>query len=315
MTVKQNSKIIFLGTPVFAACALETLSTEGYEIIGVFTQPDRPSGRGKHISSSPVKELAERLGLPIFQPENKKQLTEQVLKLNPDVAVVAAYGIIIEKDALDVPKYGFLNIHGSLLPKYRGASPISEAILQGDDETGITIMHMDAGMDTGAIIQKFPLPVLATDTTQSLTDRMAKLGAQAITEVLPQWIEGKTLETPQEETQASYCHKLSKEDAHIDWNETADLIERKIRAYFPWPGAYTFTNKMRIKILKAALTVTPSSEDTESIGIISYDSGHLYVTTGNGTLELLELQPEGKNPMTAAAFINGNPKLDHSKLT
>ncbi len=309
MNVKQNTKTIFLGTPDFAATSLQALYDLEYEIIGVFTQPDRPSGRGQQISKSAVKNLAESLGLPMFYPETKAELTALVTQLHPDLAIVAAYGIIIEQAALDVPEHGFINVHGSLLPKYRGASPIAEVILQGESSTGITIMHMDAGMDTGAIIKEFPLDIETDDTTASLTGKMATLGASAITEVIPAWIAGNLTETAQEEADATYCKKISKTDAHIDWQESAEIIARKVRAYYPWPKAYTSVEGTRFQLLQALVSETTDLRPGE----ISFTTKETHIGTGSGDLNVLRIQPESKNPISGKEFVNNYPGLDSKK--
>jgi len=303
-----------MGTPAFAATALTGLVTAGFPAIGVITQPDAKSGRGSKIGASEVKCQAEKHNIPVYQPEDKAELTEVVKKIKPELIVVAAYGMIIPQTVLDIPKYGTLNIHGSILPAYRGASPIAEAILAGDKETGITIMKMSLGMDEGDTISNYRLPITREDTTETLTDKMATLGAKAIVESIPKWISGELKETPQDDSKATYCKKLTKEDGHIDWSKPAGQIERMVRAYTPWPTAYTFARDARIKILKSREIPGLRPGMTDTLGVLSFDDGHIYVGTGGGILEILELQPEGKKPMTARDYINGNKQLDGTKL-
>jgi methionyl-tRNA formyltransferase len=306
MKQKLNTKILFMGTPQFAATALVGLVEAGFSVMGVVTQPDTKKGRSGLETPSEVKIEAEKAKIPVFQLQNKAELTELVTKLTPELIVVAAYGMIVPQSVLDVPKYGTLNIHGSLLPKYRGASPISEAILSGDEETGITIMKMSLGMDEGPSISNYQLPISNEDTTASLTTKMAKLGAKAIVETIPGWISGALKSTPQDDKKATYCKKLTKEDGHIDWNETAIQIERKVRAYNPWPTAYTFVDGKRMKMLRASCFPGHRPGMTGDAGALNFEGGHIYVPTGDGTLEILELQPEGKKPMSAKDYINGN---------
>jgi len=309
----SSPSILFMGTPAFAATALLGLVEAGFNVIGVITQPDKQSGRGGKISPSEVKIVADKHKIPVFQPETKDSLVMVVGKQKPELIVVAAYGMIVPQAVLDIPKHGALNIHGSLLPQYRGASPITEAILNGETETGITIMKMSAGMDEGPIISNYQLPISKDDTTESLTKKMATLGALAIVETIPGWISGALEATPQNESLATYCKKVTKEDGHIDWNESAKKIERMVRAYTPWPTAYSFVGGLRIKLLKT-VWIPASAGMTNKIGKLTFENGHIYVGTGDGILEIIELQPEGKKPMSAKDFINGNGKLDKLKL-
>lgn len=320
--MKSSPSILFMGTPQFAATALQGLITAGFNVTGVITRPDTSKGRSSSKTFSEGKIVANEHKIPVFQPENKSELVEVVKKLNPNLIVVAAYGMIVPKEVLDTPKYGALNIHGSLLPKYRGASPIAEAILNGDKETGITIMEMSLGMDEGPIITNYKLLITNEDTTDTLTGGMSRLGAKAIVETIPVWVAGELEATPQIENEATYCRKITKEDGHIDWTKPAEQIERMVRAYQPWPTAYTFVDDSRIKILRAS--VSPSRHSREGAcpsccsetarGNLEFESGHIYVDTSEGTLEILELQPEGKKPMSAKDYINGNQGLDGLKL-
>jgi methionyl-tRNA formyltransferase len=313
--VSKTPTILFMGTPEFAATALRKLVESGFNVIGVVTRPDTHKGRGGHKGFSEVKTAALKLKLPFFQPENKTELTKIVQNSNPELVVVAAYGMIVPKEVLEIPKYGALNIHGSLLPAYRGASPITEAILNGDDKTGITIMKMTVGMDEGPIIKKVKVKIKNNHTTETLTEEMAELGANAIVETIPGWISGELKGTPQNDTKATYCKKIVKEDGHIDWHKPAEQVERMVRAYTPWPTAYTFVEEQRIKIISSRHCEEKCDAAISDIGILHFESGHIYVGTGDGTLEILELQPEGKKPMSARDFINGNKGLDGTKLS
>lgn len=306
--------ILFMGTPGFATAALLGLVDAGFNVIGVVCRPDEKSGRGGTLALPATKIEATKHKIPVFQPKNKTELTEIVKKLKPELIVVAAYGMIIPQAVLDMPKYGVLNIHGSILPKYRGASPVSEAILAGETETGITIMEMSAGMDEGDTISSQQLAINGEDTTGSLTTKMAELGAKAIVETIPGWVSGELKAIPQNEAKSTYCKKITKEDGHIDWDKPAEQIERMVRAYTPWPTAYTFAEETRIKILKSRHCEEPCDAAISDVGILHFESGHIYTGTDKDTLEILELQPEGKKPMSAQDFINGNAKLDGAKL-
>jgi len=310
-----NTKILFMGTPYFAARALTGLLGSGFKVIGVVTQPDKGKGRGGKLALSEVKIEAERVNLPVYQPTTKAELTQIVNVVAPDLVVVAAYGMIIPQEALDIPKYGALNIHGSILPKYRGASPISEAILNGEPTTGITIIKMSAGMDEGDIVYRSAEYTLhADETTETLTNELASIGAETIVAAIPDWVSGEIKATPQDEKAATYCRKIAKEDGHIDWTHEAVQIERMVRAYTPWPTAYTFINEKRIKILRSRHCEEPCDAAISDVGFLNFKENHIYVGTGNGTLEIIELQPEGRKPMAARDFINGNKDLDGMKL-
>jgi methionyl-tRNA formyltransferase len=312
-------RIIYIGTPQFAVPALETLIAgskpdlvlqEGYEIVTVITRPDKPSGRGKEIVYSPVKQLALSHEIPVWQPGSLKR-QENIEKLavyQADLYIVAAFGQILPQAVLDLPHYGALNIHASLLPKYRGVSPISEAILQGDTETGITIMLIDAGVDTGPILLQRAIPIAEDDTTGSLTSKLAVLGARTLVEALPLWVQGKIAPQPQDDRFASYTHMLHKEDGKIDWNRPADVLARTVRAFTPWPGAYTNWGDRLLKIISAhAVQVDTGSE--ARIGTVSLSIEHgaqtLTVATGNGLLIIEKLQLEGKKVMNADEFLRG----------
>jgi methionyl-tRNA formyltransferase len=312
-------RIIYMGTPQFAVPALEALITgskpgmifpEGYEIVTIITRPDRPVGRGKEIVFSPVKRFALSQDIPVWQPGSLKRQEniEELKAYQADIYLVAAFGQILPQAVLDLPRYGTLNIHASLLPKYRGVSPISEAILQGDPETGVTIMLIDAGVDTGPILLQRTLPISEDDTTGSLTSKIAVLGASALLEALPLWIGGKIIPQPQDEQFATHTHMLRKDDGEISWNSPADVLARTTRAFTPWPGAYTHWRAKLLKIISAhAATSQPGSEAKSGTVGMRNISGHqtLTVATGDGLLLIDMLQLEGKKVMNADEFLRG----------
>ena len=312
-------RIIYMGTPQFAVPALETLIAgskpglvlqEGYEIVTVITRPDKPSGRGKEVVYSPVKQLALSQEIPVWQPGSLKRQEniEMLAAYQSDLFIVAAFGQILPQAVLDLPRYGTLNIHASLLPKYRGVSPISEAILQGDTETGVTIMLIDVGVDTGPILLQRAIPIAEDDTTGSLTLKLAALGASALLEALPLWVQGKITPQPQDERFASHTHMLHKEDGKIDWNRPADVLARTVRAFTPWPGAYTNWGNKILKIISAhAIQSDPGSEARAGTVSLRKENGlqTLAVATGNGLLIIEKLQLEGKKVMNADEFLRG----------
>jgi methionyl-tRNA formyltransferase len=312
-------RIIFMGTPQFAVPALETLIAgskpglvlqEGYEVVTVITRPDKPSGRGKEILYSPVKQLALSHGIPVWQPGSLKRQEniEMLAAYQSDLYIVAAFGQILPQAVLDLPRYGALNIHASLLPKYRGVSPISEAILQGDTGTGVTIMLIDAGVDTGPILLQRAIPIAENDTTGILTSKLAILGASTLMEALPLWVQGEITPHSQDNRFASYTHLLHKEDGKIDWNQSADVLARKVRAFTPWPGAYTNWGDRLLKIISAHAVQTNTDSET-GIGKVGLRKEHgaqtLTVATGNGLLIIEKLQLEGKKVMNADEFLRG----------
>jgi methionyl-tRNA formyltransferase len=312
-------RIIYMGTPQFAVPALETLIAgsksglllqEGYEIVAVITRPDKPAGRGKEIVYSPVKQHALSQGIPVWQPGSLKRQEniDMLAAYKSDLYIVAAFGQILPQAVLDLPRYGTLNIHASLLPKYRGVSPISEAILQGDTETGVTIMLIDAGVDTGPILLQRAILITEDDTTGSLTIKLAAVGASALLETLPLWVQGKIIPQPQDERFASHTHMLHKEDGKIDWNRPADVLARTVRAFIPWPGAYTKWGKKLLKIISAH-TVQSDTDSEARAGTVCLrkenGSQTLTVATGNGFLSVEKLQLEGKKVMSADEFLRG----------
>ena len=297
-------KVIFAGTPDFAAQALRAIAAAGFEILLVLTQPDRPKGRGMQLQASPVKQAALELGLAIAQPASLRHEEAQALlrAQNADVMVVAAYGLILPQAVLDTPAHGCLNIHASLLPRWRGAAPIQRAIEAGDAETGVCIMQMDAGLDTGAVVSTHHYAIKNTDTATDVHDALAVLGAHAIVADLQQLQQtGGLNATPQPPAGITYAQKLSKEEAKIDWNESALVIERKIRAFNPVPGAWVEYQNQPLKIWRAE-AVAQSGRAGE---VLAISSDGLIVACGEGALNITELQPAGSKRMPVAAFAAG----------
>jgi len=297
-------KIIFAGTPHFAASALEALLSQGFTVVAVLTQPDRPAGRGMQLTASPVKQIALAHGLPVLQPVSLKpvEVQQELAGYAADVMVVAAYGLILPPAVLELPRLGCLNIHASLLPRWRGAAPIQRAILAGDSETGITIMQMDAGLDTGDMLLKKTCPIAEPDNAQTLHDKLAVLGAAAITEALPLLQQGKLTRMPQENALATYAAKLSKDEAQIDWSGDAAQIARSVRAYNPFPVACATFNSTTVKIwqasVRAELTGKPGT-------VLAVGKGGIVVACGRGALCLEVLQRPNAKAMPAAQFVQG----------
>jgi methionyl-tRNA formyltransferase len=302
------ARIVFMGTPRFAVPTLRALN-EHHHVVGVVTQPDQPAGRGRQVTASPIKEVALMQGLPLFQPDSLRS-PEAVAHLagwKPDVIVVAAFGQILREAVLALPPHGCLNVHASLLPLYRGAAPIPAAILAGEEVTGVTIMQMDKGMDTGPILAQAEVPISADDTTASLTAGLAELGAQLLIETLPGWLAGEIQARPQDDSRSSYCRPLKKEDGHLDWTKPAAILDRQVRACDPWPGAYTNWQGQQLKVLRAH--ARPEWQRQGLPGqVIELDRG-IGVVAGQGVLELLDVQLAGKRPMSAELFARGQRNL------
>ncbi len=298
-------KIIFAGTPHFAASALAALLKE-HQVVAVLTQPDRPSGRGMQLTASPVKQLALQHGLPVLQPATLKTAEAQqtIAALNADVMVVAAYGLILPKQVLQLPRYGCLNIHASLLPRWRGAAPIQRAILAGDAETGITIMQMDEGLDTGDMLLKKVCAIAADDTAETLHDKLADLGAQAITEALQDLERGELHPERQNAQLATYAAKLTKSEAQLDWNQDAAQLERAVRGYYPFPVAQTVFGETPVKILRAS---TAAGKAAVPGAVIAVEKDAIIVACGNGALALKVLQKPGGKALPVAQFVQGFP--------
>lgn len=298
-------KIVYMGTPDFSVPPLEKMIEAGHEIVAVVTQPDKPKGRSDKLVPSPVKECALKHGLNIMQPVKirEAEVVEKLKELSADIFVVAAFGQILSQDVLDIPKYGCVNIHASLLPKYRGAAPIQMCILNGDKTTGVTIMQMNAGMDTGDILITRELPIEEDDTAGTLFDKLMYLGADLIVDALPKIEKGELKATPQDEDKATKCGKISKEMGRINWDDPAAKISNLVRGMNPWPSAYTTFNGKMLKIWKAKAVEGPSNGEAGTIAHVSKDS--FSVNCGEEILEVYELQLEGKKRMNVGDFLRG----------
>jgi methionyl-tRNA formyltransferase len=303
-------RILFAGTPPFAATALDALADAGHDIALVLTQPDRPAGRGMKLTPSAVKQAASARGLSVSQPPSLKspEVLAGLHAVDADVMVVAAYGLILPQAVLDLPRFGCLNIHASLLPRWRGAAPIQRAILAGDAETGITIMQMDAGLDTGAMLSKTVVPIRNDDTAASLHDVLAAAGASAIVAALANY--ARLVPVAQDDAQATYAAKLSKDEAQLDWGQPAATLARAVRAFNPVPGAWTLLDGAPLKIWAAQ--VAPGSGEPGEV--LRADAEGLVVACGSGALVMLEIQPAGGKRMGAAAFLAGRPVLPGTLL-
>lgn len=302
--MSKKLRIIFAGTPDFAARHLDALLTSGHQIVGVFTQPDRPAGRGKKLMPSPVKVVAEQHSLPVFQPASLRPEENQklVAELQADVMVVVAYGLILPKAVLDMPRLGCINVHGSLLPRWRGAAPIQRALWAGDSETGVTIMQMDVGLDTGDMLYKLSCPITEDDTSATLYDKLAELGPQGLIETLQQLADSSIRAEVQDETHVTYAEKLSKEEARMDWSLSAAQLERCIRAFNPWPMSWMMIEDQPVKIWKAS--VIQGQPQAEPGTILAASKQGIEVATAEGILNLEILQPAGKKAMSAQDLLN-----------
>lgn len=302
-----TQKIIFMGTPDFAVSVLEALIKAGYDISAVITKPDEPVGRKQILTPPPVKRLIANSKLPIkiFQPKTKIELlaiSHKLLAIKPDLGVIAAYGKIIPREILDIPRYGTLNVHPSLLPKYRGASPIQYAILNGDKETGVTIMKVDEEMDHGPVLANSILPIADSDTYDNLSQKLAILGAELLIKIIPDYISGKMKPVEQDPSKATYTKIIKKEDGKIDWSKSTDEIERMARAYYLWPSAWTTWNGKILKILEVNVLVG----DDKKIGEVFLKKNELAVQCGKKSLIIKKLQLEGGKILMGKEFLNGH---------
>jgi methionyl-tRNA formyltransferase len=298
----MDKRIVFMGSPEFALPSLRGL-TVNYRVVGVVTQPDRPAGRGRELTPPPVKTLSIELGIPYIQPIRLKDppVLQQLEDWAPDVIVVAAFGQILRPAVLDLPPFGCVNVHASLLPRWRGAAPIQAAILHGDQETGVTIILMDQGVDTGPILSQLCTPISAEDTAASLAERLAERGATLLLDTLPGYLEGKIQPQRQDDSRATYAPMLEKEDGELDFSQTAEALERRVRSFNPWPGAYTFWKGQLLKIHRAHVAHSQGSPP----GAKSVHDSLPAIACSQGLLVLDEVQPAGKRPMPGHSFLQG----------
>jgi methionyl-tRNA formyltransferase len=298
-------RVVFMGTPDFAVQSLNALVDAGHEVTAVITQPDRPKGRGNKMAFPEVKTRALELGLPVHQPDSVKDeaFLELLSSYNPEVIVVVAFGRILPQAVLELPPYGCVNVHGSLLPEYRGAAPIQRAVLDGRKETGVTTMRMDIGMDTGDMLLQATLPITDEDTTGTMFDKLAELGGKVLIDTLAGLENGTVVPVKQDDSKATHAARILKEDEVIRWEDSAEKIFCQIRGLSPAPGAYTWWNGERLKLWKARISDRETGKAPGTVVVISKNA--LTVQTGKGCLEVLELQPAGKKAMPAQAFSNG----------
>jgi len=303
---EMKMRVIFMGTPDFAAGVLMKIIESGHDVVGVFTQPDKPKGRGKEMSMSAVKQKALELNLPVFQPEKirKPEVIEDIRQLKPEVIVVVAFGQILTKELLEIPKYGSINVHASLLPAYRGAAPIQWAVIDGLKKTGVTTMAMDAGIDTGDILMQKELPLDKKETGGSLFDRLSIIGAELLVETLTALENGTATRTKQEDELSNYAKRLDKALGEIDFHQSAEKIERLIRGLNPWPSAYTHIDGKTLKIWDADIV---EEEYKGTVGtIVEINKNFFVIKCGEKALKINEVQLEGKRRMTTDAFLRGN---------
>ncbi|SHI23613.1 methionyl-tRNA formyltransferase [Ferrimonas marina] len=297
-------KIVFAGTPEFAADHLQALLQSPHQVVAVYTQPDRPAGRGKKLTASPVKQLALSHELPVYQPKSLRQeeAQQQLAAIDFDIMVVVAYGLILPKAVLDLPRLGCINVHGSLLPRWRGAAPIQRSIWAGDRETGVTIMQMDEGLDTGAMLHKVTCPIEDSDTSASLYSKLAQLGPQGLLEALEPLALGTAVAEVQDDSLANYAEKLSKEEAAVDWSKSAQALWREVRAFNPWPVSHFQCAEQSIKLWQCQPIA--QAHDQAPGTILAADKNGILVATGDGALLLQSIQIPGKKAMSAADVLN-----------
>jgi methionyl-tRNA formyltransferase len=307
----QPLRIVFAGTPEFSVPALQALHDAGHSVVAAYTQPDRPAGRGREVAPSAVKQRALALGVPVEQPPTLKSpdAQQRLAAYAPDLMVVVAYGLILPQAVLDIPRLGCLNIHGSLLPRWRGAAPIQRAVLAGDQRTGISIMLMDAGLDTGPELLRRELTIGPRETGGELHDRLAPLGAQAIVEAVQGWAAGTLRAIPQPAAGATYAAKIRKDEARIDWTKSAGEIDRQVRAFNPWPVAETRLGGEQVRIWEACPVTAENAEEPQAAPgtVVKAPAGRLVVATGGGLLELLTVQFPGRKPLKARDILNSRP--------
>jgi len=302
-------RVIFMGTPEFAVPHLEQLLLNRYEVVAVYTRPDRPAGRGRALALSPVKRAALAWKLPVVQPVSLKarEAIDELKGFNPDVIVIAGFGQILPQTVLDIPGYGCLNVHPSLLPRFRGASPVVAAILAGDDFTGVSIMLVSAALDSGPVLTRAQVPVAARDTTGSLTTKLAQVGARVLQDTLVYWLRGELTPRPQNEAEATCCSLVTRAEGEIDWHLRAEDIWRRVRAFYPWPGSYTRWRGKQLKVLEAVpLPGEGTLEVGEVVALTQKEAGIAFgINSGGGVLGVLRVQLEGKRAMSSAEFLRG----------
>lgn len=313
-------RMIFMGTSELSVTVLESLVKAGHEIVDVYTRADKPAGRGRKPAPPPVKEASQRLGLPVYQPATIKtpEEIERVRRIKPDIAVIAAYGRLIPGDMLDIPPLKFINLHPSLLPKYRGAAPINAPILAGDKETGVSIFVLEEGMDTGPILAQKSMPITPADTGETLSQKLAILGAELLVDTIPRWARGEIKPQPQDDSQATYTHIIKKEEGRLDWSRTAVELWRQVRAFQPWPGSFTTWNGQLLKVLDSEPIASPVEGDPGRTLLVP-DPGNPgrrlpAVQTGEGLLVLRKVQLEGHRPLEAHVFLMGERDFAGSQL-
>lgn len=309
--LKSQSKIVFMGTPDFAVPALQRL-IEAHDVIGVVTQPDRPAGRSRQVQMSPVKQVALDAGIPVFQPEKirRPETIETLKQWQPDVYIVAAFGQILPQAVLDIPPHGSVNVHASLLPRWRGAAPIQAVIRAGDAETGITIMKMDAGLDTGPMLSQRAIVIAPDETGATLHDKLAALGGDLLIDTLPGYLSGAILPQPQDDALATFAPRIGKEEGHIDWTQPAAQIERTVRAFTPWPGTTTFWNELGLKILAGHVTAGSAAP-----GKVVKTGNTVAIGTGGGLFAPERVQLQGRSAVSIDDFLRGYEGFTGAQLT
>jgi methionyl-tRNA formyltransferase len=301
--------VVFFGTPQFAVPTLRRLLSSPHSVAGVITQPDRPRGRGQKITHAPVKALALERGIPVYQPERLKppEVADALRAWRADLGVVAAYGRIIPEHLLTIPRFGMLNVHASLLPKYRGAAPVHRAVINGDTQTGVTIMRVVKELDAGGMFAKVTRPIGPDETSDVVETALADLGAELLVTVVDELVPGTAREEPQDETQATYAPRLTKEEGLIDWTQSASQVHNRVRGLYPWPHAYTFFKGTRLSVLRSVVAARNAGASSTSPGtIVGVTSEAIQVATGDGELAILDVQPEGRRSMRAHDFLLGH---------